>query len=209
MGEKAKVKETVRLYSRVWRLPTYQGIIARILAAVLFGAFISSTVSFFVNPAQGFFWVLGQYLLVLGVPSFLGTILLYAIVRKEGSPLDARRTAGSAQYGMLIWIIFGVIGSLLDLLLMSEFYEIRFWMLGLGAAYMLFAFLVTGLSDHHPLRNFTAALMIPALWYVSTWGLSILEDPVLVFPPLWPFVVLVTFPMFSIAVHFIFRSVSV
>ncbi len=176
---------------------------------VLCGAFISATASFFVSPAPGFFWVLGHYLLILGVPSFLGTVLLYAIVRKEGSPLDARRTAGSVQYGILIWIIFGAIGSLLDLLLMSEFYEVRFWMLGLGAAYILFAFLVTGLSDHHPLRNFTAALVIPALWYSTNMALSNLVDPVLIFPPLWPIVVLITFPVFSIAVHFIFRSVSV
>ena len=35
MGEQAKVKETVRLYSKVWQLPTYRGIVFRTIAMAL------------------------------------------------------------------------------------------------------------------------------------------------------------------------------
>ncbi|UCH03957.1 MAG: DUF2070 family protein [Candidatus Thorarchaeota archaeon] len=209
MGEKAKVKETVSLYSRVWRLPTFQGIVLRITATVLLGAFLSSILKFLANPGSDFIWILGQYLVLTIVPSFLGTALLYTIVRKRGSPLDARRTAGAVQFGILFWMITGVLGGLLDYLLVSSHYQVRFWMLGLGIAYTAFAFLVTGLSDHHPIRNFIAALMIPILWYLEAFALRGIPDSVMVLPPLWLAVAAVTMLVYSLAVHFIFRSVSV
>ncbi|MFX1416913.1 MAG: DUF2070 family protein [Promethearchaeota archaeon] len=209
MGEKAKVKETVSLYSRVWRLPTFQGIIIRITGTVVLGAFLSSALKFIANPGSQFISILGQYLVLTVVPAFLGTALLYAIVRKKGSPLDARRTAGAVQFGILFWIATGVLGGLLDYLLVSTYYEVRFWILGLGIAYTAFAFLVTGLSDHHPIRNFTAALMIPILWYLEAFALGGIPDSVLVLPPLWLAVGVATMATYSLAVHFIFRSVSV
>jgi putative membrane protein len=209
LGEKAKVKETVSLYSKVWRLPTFQGIIVRISATVLLAASLASVSKFFANPGSDFIWILGQYLMLTVIPSFLGTALLYAIVRKRGSPLDTRRTAGAVQFGILFWMITGVLGGLLDYLLVSNHYEVRFWMLGLGIAYTAFAFLVTGLSDHHPIRNFVAALMIPILWYLEAFALGGPADSVLVLPPLWLAVAAVTLFVYSLAVHFIFRSVSV
>jgi putative membrane protein len=209
LGEKAKVKETVKLYSKVWRLPTFQGIIIRITAMVLLGSLVSSAFKFLANPGSDFIWILGQYLVLTVVPSFLGTALLYAMVRKRGSPLDTRRTAGAVQFGILFWIIIGVVGGLLNYLLASVFYEVRFWMVGLGIAYTLFAFLVTGLSDHHPIRNFVAALMIPTIWYLETFALSGIPDPVLILPPLWVAAAAATLFAYSLAVHFIFRSVSV
>jgi len=209
LGEKAKVKETVSLYSRVWRLPTFQGIIIRITVTVLLGAFLSSVLKFLANPGIDFIWILGQYLVLTVVPSFLGTALLYIIVRERGSPLDARRTAGAVQFGILFWIVTGVLGGLLNYLLVSTHYEVRFWMIGLGIAYTAFAFLVTGLSDHHPIRNFTAALMIPILWYLETIALSRIPNSVLILPPLWLAVAVVTLLVYSLAVHFIFHSVSV
>jgi len=209
LGEKAKVKETVSLYSRVWRLPTFQGIIIRITATVVLGAFFSSVLSFFKDPGSDFIWILGQYLVLTVVPAFVGTTLLYAIVRKKGSPLDARRTAGAVQFGILFWIVTGALGGLLDYLLVITYYEVRFWILGLGIAYTAFAFLVTGLSDHHPIRNFIAALMIPILWYLEAFALGGIPESVLVLPPLWLAFAVVTMLVYSLAVHFIFRSVSV
>ncbi len=209
MGEKAKVKETVSLYSRVWRLPTFQGIIIRISATVVLGALFSSILKFFADPGRNFVWILSQYLVLTVVPCFAGTALLYTIVRKKRSPLDARRTAGAVQFGILFWIVTGALGGLLDYLLVLTYYEVRFWILGLGIAYTAFAFLVTGLSDHHPIRNFIAALMIPIIWYLEAFALGGIPESVLVLPSLWLAFAVVTMLAYSFAVHFIFRSVSV
>jgi putative membrane protein len=209
VGEKAKVKETVRLYSKVWQLPTYRGIIARVLVAVLAGAIISAALRTISSPAIDLVTSSSLSILVLVVPSFIGTGLLYLVVRKEGSPLDARRTAGSVQFGIFFWMAFGAIGSFLSFLTSNAYYEVRFWILGLGAAYMLFAFLVTGLSDHHPIRNFTAAMMIPALWYLMVFTLGGYGGAIYVLPNWWPIVAVVMFLMLSLAVNYIFRAVSV
>jgi putative membrane protein len=209
LGEKAKVKETVRLYSRVWQLPTYQGIVARILIAVLIGSSVSAVfrIAYLpgIDPATTFL----LSILVLAIPSFVGTGFLYLIVRKEGSPLDARRTAGSVQFGIFFWVAFGAIGSLVSFLTSNAYYEVRFWMLGLGAAYMLFAFLVTGLSDYHPIRNFIAAIMIPILWYSVVYSLGGYGGTIYVLPALWPVSAVAMFLMLSLAVNYIFRAVSV
>jgi putative membrane protein len=208
LGEKAKVKETVRLYSKVWQLPTFKGILAIIALAVIIAATLSTVLRVLTvtptDPLLTFF----LYLSVLAIPSFVGTGLLYAIVRKEGSPLDLRRTFGSVQFGVLFWMAFGVIGSIVSAATMLPYYEIRMWMLGLGLAYLAFAFLVTGLSDHHPIRNFLAALMIPMLWYALMIGLSSPSADFLVLPTYWWLVAIITYGAFSVAVHYIFHSVS-
>ncbi len=209
LGEKAKVKETVRLYSKVWQLPTYRGIIARILVAVLLGAVISAALRIESTPGIDIIATVSISILVLAIPSLAGTGLLYLVVRKEGSPLDARRTAGSVQFGIFFWVVFGVIGSVLSFLTSSTFYEVRFWILGLGAAYMLFAFLVTGLSDYHPVRNFIAAMMIPALWYLMVFALGGFGGAIYVLPTLWLLAAVFMFLMLSLAVNYIFRAVSV
>ncbi|MHA2065772.1 MAG: DUF2070 family protein, partial [Candidatus Thorarchaeota archaeon] len=209
LGEKAKVKETVRLYSKVWQLPTYRGIIARILVAVLLGAIISAALRIASTPGIDIFTTISLSILVLAIPAFTGTGLLYLVVRKEGSPLDARRTAGSVQFGIFFWMAFGAIGSVVSFLTSNAFYEVRFWILGLGAAYMLFAFLVTGLSDYHPVRNFSAALMIPILWYLIVFALGGFGGTVYVLPTWWPIMATAMFLMLSLAVNYIFRAVSV
>jgi putative membrane protein len=86
---------------------------------------------------------------------------------------------------------------------------VRFWILGLGAAYMLFAFLVTGLSDHHPIRNFLAAMMIPTLWYLIVFVVEAYGGAIYVLPIWWPVVAIVMFLILSVAVNYIFRAVSV
>jgi putative membrane protein len=209
VGEKAKVKETVRLYSQVWQLPSFQGIIARILCAVLFGSFLSATLRIVYTPSIDAATAILLSVLALAIPSFVGTGLLYLIVKKEGSPLDVRRTAGSVQFGIYFWVAFGSIGSVLSFLTNNPFYEVRFWILGLGAAYMLFAFLVTGLSDHHPVRNFTAAIMIPGLWYLIVFALGGYGGVIFALPIWWLVVAIIMFPVLSLAVNYIFRAVSV
>ncbi|MFW9966747.1 MAG: DUF2070 family protein [Candidatus Thorarchaeota archaeon] len=209
MGEKAKVKETVRLYSKVWQLPTYRGIIARISVSVLAGAVISSFLRIASSPGIDPIATLSLSILVLAIPSFAGTGLLYLIVRKEGSPLDARRTAGSVQFGIFFWVAFGVFGGILSFLTGNAYYEVRFWILGLGAAYMLCAFLVTGLSDYHPIRNFLAAIMIPTLWYLIVFVLEGYGGAIYVLPIWWPVAAIVMFLILSVAVNYIFHAVSV
>jgi putative membrane protein len=209
LGEKAKVKETVRLYSKVWQLPSYRGIVARILAAVLIGSIVSAILRIvYASEIEPVTTILLS-IIVLAIPSFAGTGFLYLIVRKDGSPLDARRTAGSVQFGIFFWVAFGVIGSILSFLLSNAYYEVRFWILGLGAAYMLFAFLVTGLSDYHPVRNFIAAMMIPALWYLMVFALGGYGGAIYALPFWWPITAIVMFLILSLAVNYIFRAVSV
>ncbi|MFX1331739.1 MAG: DUF2070 family protein [Promethearchaeota archaeon] len=209
LGEKAKVKETVRLYSRVWQLPTSRGIITRILVAVLIGSIVSAVFRVAYTPGSDPVATLLLSLLILAIPSFAGTGLLFLIIRKEGSPLDARRTAGSVQFGIFFWVAFGVLGSILSFVMSNEYYEVRFWILGLGAAYMLFAFLVTGLSDHHPIRNFAAAMMIPFLWYLIVFALGGYGGAIFALPAWWPISAIIMFPVLSLAVNYIFRAVSV
>ncbi|MFW9803995.1 MAG: DUF2070 family protein [Candidatus Thorarchaeota archaeon] len=209
LGEKAKVKETVRLYSRVWQLPTYRGIITRILLAVLIGSNVSAMFRIAYSSGSDAVATFLLSNLILAIPAFVGTGLLFIIVRKEDSPLDARRTAGSVQFGIFFWVSFGVIGSILSFLTSNEYYEVRFWILGLGAAYMLFAFLVTGLSDHHPIRNFSAAMMIPILWYLIVFALGGYGGAIFVLPTWWPVAAIIMFLVLSFAVNYIFRAVSV
>jgi len=203
LGEKAKVKETVRLYSRVWQLPSYRQIVLRMVLLVLTGSLILSVTKGLLLE------VFMNYLIILGIPVFVGSGLLYMIATEEGSPLDGRRTAGLVLFGLIFWISLSAIGGIIDSLRSSNVFEIRFSMLGVSIAYMAFAFLVNGLSDHHPARNTTAALMPPVLWIIVELLFAPLNAALPTLPPLWYISVSASFIIASIVVHYIYRAVSV
>jgi putative membrane protein len=210
MGETAKVRETIGLYSKIWRLPTYQGILLRIFLAIGLSSVILSVLKSSVISGILILDAIFYYFLILTIPSFLGIPLMYLIIKKEGSPLDARRMSGAVQFGIIFWMILGTIGGIVDVLTSSLFYEIRFWLFGMSIGYIFFAFLITGLSDHHPVHNFVAAMVIPLLWLLMITGLAILT-------PTLPVIFLTSFNLLaalliliinSIVVNFIFKSVS-
>ncbi|MHA1927605.1 MAG: DUF2070 family protein [Candidatus Thorarchaeota archaeon] len=208
MSEKAKVKETVRLYSKVWQLPTFAGIILRILLVTIVASLLLAVSKSMIISLDVFFEAFTFYTVLFLVTAFIGSGILYGIIRKPGSPLDLRRTFGSVQFGILFWFILGVIGGYLDLIFSSTFYEIRFWIFGMGIAYMFFSFLVTGLSDYSPMRNFVGALMIPVVWIVSIQVLSIFSQTLPILPLFWFLTIPAILVFYSMAVHYIFASVS-
>jgi putative membrane protein len=170
---------------------------------VLIGSFILSAVKGFLLD------VFLCYLVILGVPVFIGSGLLYLIATEDNSPLDGRRTAGLVQFGLIFWIVLSIFGGIVDSLMVSTFFEIRFSILGVSIAYLAFAFLVNGLSDHHPLRNTIAALMPPVLW-IATELLLAPRNVVLPHLPTYWFVTLGTSLIIaSLVVHYIYRAVSV
>ncbi len=208
MGEQAKVKETVRLYSKVWQLPTYRGIIFRTIAMALVS---SGLFALFHTAREGL--PLGieaflYYTILLFSAAFIGSGMLYLIVRKVGSPLDARRALGAAQFGIIFWYFFGTFGGLIDAIFISDL-EVNFWILGMGLGYLAFSFLVTGLSDHHPIRNFIAAMMPAITWLLLLLGLSSFTTALPTLPEYWFIVTPIILFIGSIAVHYIFKSVSV
>lgn len=150
-----------------------------------------------------------SYLVILGLPVFIGSGLLYLIATAENSPLDARRTGGLVHFGLIFWIALSVIGGIIDTALGSTFYEIRFSILGVSIAYLAFAFLVNGLSDHHPLRNSIAALMPPGLWILAMVFIAPLSSVLPVFPQFWYIPLLLSFFIGTLTVHYIYRVVSV
>jgi putative membrane protein len=149
------------------------------------------------------------YLVILGAPIFIGSGLLYIIATEENSPLDERRTAGLVQFGLIFWIILSIIGGIIDALAASSLFEIRFSILGVSIAYLAFAFLVNGLSDHHPVRNSIAALMPPLLWIVAELLLAPINIALPVLPSLWYIPVGTSLVIASLVVHYIYRAVSV
>ncbi len=149
------------------------------------------------------------YLVIYVTSMLIGTILMYAVVRKKDSPLDARRTAGSAQFGVIFWVVLGIIGGLLDLVLVADYFEIRFLLIGLGVAYVFFAFLLTGLSDHHPVRNFIAAMIPAILWFAIVAGFTGSTFAPIATLPLSGWVsFIIILAVYTAAVHIIFRAVS-
>ncbi len=207
VSEKAKVKETVRLYSKVWQLPTLRGIILRILLSTVVASILLALFKF-ISSSSNFIEVFIFYFAALFAAAYDGSGLLYIIIRKRESPLDIRRTLGSVQFGVLFWFVLGTIGGFLDLIFSSTFYEIRFWIFGMGIAYLFFAFLVTGLSDYKPIRNFIGALMPPIVWTFSILILSYLTATLPTLPVYWFIVMPAILIIYSIAVHHIFISVS-
>jgi predicted neutral ceramidase superfamily lipid hydrolase len=207
MGEKAKVKETVRLYSKVWQLPSYQGIVLRTFGMVFISSFIFAVIAF---PQNGMAAAAESFLLysaLLLSVSFVGSALLYLIVRKKGSPLDARRALGAAQFALMIWFAMGALGGIIDFLF-ATLLASRMWILGMALGYLAFSFLVTGLSDFHPVRNFIAAAMPAAIWITSAIILSQIPTALPILPPFWFLVIPIVIIVDSVAVHYIFKSVS-
>jgi putative membrane protein len=203
LGEKAKVKETVRLYSKVWQLPSYRQIVLRMLLLVLIGSIIPTI-------AKGIrLDVLLGYLLILGIPVFIGSGLLYIIATEENSPLDARRTAGLVLFGLIFWVALGVIGGIIDAVVVTTVYEIRFSILGVSIAFMAFTFFVNGLSDHHIFRNIVAALMPAALWIVVELLLAPANPLLPHLPTFWYVPAAISLIVASLVVHYIYRAVSV
>ena len=208
MGERAKVKETVSLYSKVWQLPTYKGIVLRTIAMAVISAGFLSLLGVIEVGVEGAVQEFLAYTSVLLSTAFIGSGMMYVIVRKEGSPLDARRALGSAQFGLIFWFFLGSLGGLIDFILGAATFEANMWTLGLAMGYLVFAFLVTGLSDYHPLRNFIAALMPILVWFIAnTLIAQLLVFPVLL-PPLWYLTIPILFVMDSLVVNYIFRAVS-
>ena len=140
---------------------------------------------------------------------FLGSGLLYVIATEKGSPLDGRRTAGLVQFGLIFWISLSVIGGLVDALTASGVFEIKFSILGVSMGYMAFAFLVNGLSDHHPARNIVAALMPPLLWILVELLVAPLNAALPLLPSLWIIPIVISLTIGSLVVHYIYRAVSV
>ena len=208
MGETAKVRETIGLYSRIWRLPTYRGILLRILIAIGLPSVILSITKSTLIPSIGLLEAAFYYSLVLAIPSLIGIPLMYLIIKKEGSPLDSRRMTGAVQFGIIFWMILGTIGGLVDALTNTEFYEIRFWLLGMSIGYLFFAFLITGLSDHHPIQNFIAAMIIPLLWLSMMTVFSDLTPTLPAFSIINFLVAIFIVIIDSVAVNYIYKSVS-
>ncbi len=149
------------------------------------------------------------YVAILGISSFFGTGILYLIVTDEGSPLDARRTAGSVMFGNLIWFTMGLIGVLIDSIISVQIYEIRFWTVGASLGYLMYAFLVNALSDHRQARNFVGAAAPLILWIILELVLAPIDGAVPVLSGFWYVSLPVILAVSTFVVHYIYRSVSV
>ena len=149
------------------------------------------------------------YLVILGTPVFVGSGLLYIIATDDNSPLDGRRTGGLVHFGFIFWIVLSIIGGLIDAAIGTSFYEVRFSILGVALAYLAFAFLVNGLSDHHPVRNSIAAIMPPTLWILSMLFIAPQSTALPLFPTLWYIPVMSSLTIATLVVHYIYRAVSV
>ena len=208
LGERAKVKETTGLYSRVWRLPSYRIIVFRMILSVMVTSVLAATLRVLKFPILLLPEVLAYYLILLGIPVFVGTELMYLEIKREDSPLDRRRTTGAVQFGIIFWLSLGLVGGILDLMTGSTWFEPRLWMFGSGVAYLLFAFLVTSLSDYSVWRNFTAALIPTAIWLCLSLVLGTLTGAVPQLPQSWPLALPAVLAIFTIVVLHLFQSVS-
>ncbi len=150
-----------------------------------------------------------SYLIILGTPVFVGSGLLYVVATEKDSPLDGRRTGGLVQFGLIFWIVLSIVGGIIDAASGSNMYEVRFSILGVSIAYMAFAFLVNGLSDHHPIRNSVAALMPPILWIIVMLLIAPQNASLPVFPILWFIPIIGSLVFGTATVHYIYRAVSV
>lgn len=208
LNEKAKVKETVRLYSKVWQLPTFRQIILRMCILILAGAMVPSILKGIGFVSPNLWLTFTYYLMILGVPAILGTGLLYLIAAEENSPLDGRRTAGSVQFGLLFWFALGIIGSILDGVFSAQYFEVRFWIFGANIGFLAFAFLVNGLSDHPQIRNFIGAVMPLLLWILMQVIIAPLDPAVPDLPSLWYVTIPLAVIVAASVVHYIYRAVS-
>lgn len=209
VGEKAKVKETVRLFERIWQLPSFQRILGIMLIEVLIvtlaATVLKAIAGFTNNPLSIAFFYGG----ILGIPTFLGAVLLFLIVGNKGSPLDARRTAGIVMFGNLIWFIMGLIGITIDGILSSQFYEIRFMTVGGSLGFLMYAFLVNALSDHSEVRNFVGASSPLTLWIIMELFLAPIDMALPQLSGLWYLSLLIIAIIAIAAVHYLYRAVSI
>jgi len=208
LGEKAKVRETEKLYNRMWRLPRYRAMIIGMILSVLAASLLLSLFRSASTPGLCLTCALLRYILLLAVPVFVGTELHYLLIRQKGSPLDHRRVTGMVEFGMIFWLSLGVVGGLLALWTGQSSFEARFWILGAGLVYLVSAFLSSALSDHRALRNLTAAMFPPLLWFMMAVLLSYSGQLVLQLPQLWPLSFAATIVLYSAAVLHIYGSVS-
>ncbi len=209
MGEKAKVKETVRLYTKIVQLPTYQRILTIHVILTTCISFLSAAVKTFTAVTTDFYGTWLMYLLLLGIPVLLGTILLYLIGSSEGSPLDARRTAGATMFGFIIWYVLSIIGVAVDAVLATQGYDMKFLMLGASIAYFMFAFIIHSLSDHSIYRHFTAALTPIVIWLLLENYLPIINPALPTLGTYWYVTTILIIVIPSLVVQYIYRAVSV
>jgi putative membrane protein len=209
VSEKAKVKETVRLYTKVWQLPSFTQIVLRMALLVLASSAVSTILKGVFPGSSNLFTTYALYLLYTGVPAALGTTLLYIVAAERNSPLDARRTAGAVQFGLLFWYVMGMIGSVVDASLSSQYFEPRFWLLGASLGYLAFAFLVNGLSDHSEIRNFLGALMPYVLWLITAILIAPLDPSLPSLSQYWMISATISIVVISAVVHYIYRAVSI
>ncbi|TFH03491.1 MAG: DUF2070 family protein, partial [Candidatus Thorarchaeota archaeon] len=209
MGEKAKVKETVRLFTKVWQLPTYRQIVTILVLLTVCTSLLSAAAKTLTAVTADFFFTWFCYSVLFSVPVFIGTALLYLIGRDEGSPMDARRTAGAVMFGLVFWFIFGMIGVIIDGILGTIGYEMRFLFLGAGIAYFMFAFLTNGLSDHSMIRNLSGAVMPIALWLLLENFLPLRNPALPTLGTYWYVTASLIIVIPSLVVQYIYRAVSV
>ncbi|TFG31775.1 DUF2070 family protein [Candidatus Thorarchaeota archaeon] len=208
LGEKAKVKETVRLFTKVWQLPSYRQILLILILLTACTSLFASVVKLVTGSTSDVIQLFLMYMILLGTPVFLGTTLLYLIGKDEGSPLDARRTAGAVMFGLVFWYILGIIGVFIDGITNSQFFEIRFYMLGAGIAYFLFAFLVNGLSDHSFIRNIIGAAVPIVLWLLLQNYLQTINPSLPQLGVFWFVSACMVVLIPSLVVRYIYRAVS-
>ena len=207
MGEKAKVKETVNLFSKVWQLPSFKRILLNIVISTLVLSLLLSIFQTIRNTIDSFLSTLIAYTFVYVISILLGTLLMYIVIQKKDSPLDARRTAGASQFGILFWVILGALGGLIDLIASTNYFEDRMLMLGVSVAYVFFAFLLNGLSDQHRARTFFAAMIPVILWY-SLMVIIPNYSLIPMLPANWAIIGIGSTLAFTLAVWYIFRAVS-
>ncbi len=207
MGEKARVRETVSLFSNLWQLPPARYILLRLLSILTVGVLVCSALQTLRHPSSPIELSLVYYAVTLFMPSLVSTPIIYGIVRQRGSPLDLRRTTGMMQFCALILVAVGILGCILGIVLDSAAVEARIWSVGLFAAYLLLTFLISVLSEHHPARNFVAVSVFVILWTVSL-AITGAFSP-LVLPPLemWPLAYMGSIIVCWLSVNYILHSV--
>ena len=114
---------------------------------------------------------------------------MYLIIKKEGSPLDARRMSGAVQFGIIFWMALGTIGGIIDILASSSFYEIRFWLLGMSIGYLFFAFF----SLYLLLKE--EGKWLPVMWLSITSATLISETLKVIISRLRPYEILPVTPL--------------
>jgi predicted neutral ceramidase superfamily lipid hydrolase len=209
LGEKAKVKETVHLFEKIWQLPSFRGVLGIMAAEILIVSSITTGLKIISNMTPDPLLTFVLYIIILGIPTYFGSGILYLILTAESSPLDARRTAGSVMFGNLIWFIMGIIGVAIDSIIYNQIYEIRFWTVGASLGYLMYAFLVNALSDHREARNFIGAAAPLVLWLILELVLAPIDVAVPELSQLWYVTLPIIIAISTFVVHYLYRSVSV